>query len=127
MSFIKYQGPAVLWAFIILVLCSIPFDGVDKSPLFFEGFDKLVHCGLFFVLIIFAAAGNIRQYGTLKFTFKNAFKLFAVVILFGAVIELLQQAVFTWRSGDWNDLFADTVGAGMGIFSILMMRYASSE
>lgn len=49
-----------------------------------------------------------------------AFTITLTAILYGGIIELLQLWVFTWRSGEWADLFADTVGAGMGIFSILV-------
>jgi VanZ family protein len=41
-------------------------------------------------------------------------------MLYGGLIEILQETIFTWRSGDWNDLFADSVGACMGIFSVVI-------
>ena len=54
----------------------------------------------------------------------------AVAILYGGAIELLQNYIFTWRDGDWNDLFADTVGAAMGTFSVCVtingMRYVKT-
>ena len=42
------------------------------------------------------------------------------VIIYGGVIELLQLFIFTWRSGEWNDFFADSVGACMGAFSVVL-------
>jgi hypothetical protein len=35
--------------------------------------------------------------------------------------------IFTWRSGEWNDLFADSVGAGMATFSTLLLATALSD
>lgn len=99
---------------------------VGKSPRFFAGFDKLVHCGLFFVFNILSTYGIIRQQRNLRWL--NAVKVLVITIAFGAVIELLQLYVFTWRSGDWNDLFADSVGAGMATFgSILTVTLISDE
>jgi hypothetical protein len=93
---------------------------VGESHLFFPGFDKLVHCGFFFVFVVFYCNGYIRQQnkGQLSYTAASVITLGA--ILFGGLIELLQLLVFTWRSADWSDLFADSVGACMGIFSILI-------
>jgi VanZ family protein len=97
---------------------------VQKSPLFFEGFDKLVHTGLFAVLAIFYAAGSIRRWGTNTLRIEIAIKNTIVVVSYGALIEVLQTYVFTWRSGDWNDLFADTVGACLGIFGVIVTAFA---
>jgi VanZ family protein len=94
--------------------------GVGESHLFFSGFDKLVHCGLFAVLAIFYFAGSIKRLNTSTILFKVAIKNALVLISFGAMIEILQKYFFTWRSGNWDDLFADVVGAGIGIFGVLI-------
>lgn len=121
---IKYQRPALWWALIILILCSISFGSVGESPLFFAGFDKLVHCGLFFVLTVFISHGFIRQNGGGQFTFINGVLVGLAAIAYGAIIELLQLFVFTWRGPEWNDLFADSVGAGMAVFSAWLVLNA---
>lgn len=126
-NILKYQRPAIWWALVILILCDISFGSVSKSPLFFPGFDKLVHCGLFFVFSTFAGSGVIRQYGTRHFTLVAGLKVFAVAIIFGGIIELLQLYIFTWRSAEWDDLFADSVGAGMAVFCILVTLFATSN
>ncbi|MCC8424707.1 VanZ family protein [Mucilaginibacter sp. UR6-11] len=101
-------------------MCNADFGSVGKSHLFFPGFDKLVHCGFFFMMVVLSCNGYIRKNGAGNLWFKPAFVITLLAILYGAIIELLQLWVFTWRSGEWNDLFADTVGAGMAIFSILV-------
>ncbi|MDT3402906.1 VanZ family protein [Mucilaginibacter terrae] len=125
-SFLRYQKLTLGWALFVLVICNMPMGEVGKSPRFFAGFDKLVHCGLFFVFNILSTYGIIRQQRNLRWL--NAVKVLVITIAFGAVIELLQLYVFTWRSGDWNDLFADSVGAGMATFgSILTVTLISDE
>ena len=123
-SKLKFYWPAILWAFFILIICNLPLGKVQKSPLFFEGFDKLVHTGLFAVLAILYCAGSIRRWGTNTIRIEIAIKNTIVLISYGALIEMLQTYVFTWRSGDWNDLFADTVGICLGIFGVIVTAFA---
>ncbi|WP_162996729.1 VanZ family protein [Mucilaginibacter kameinonensis] len=118
--FLKYHGPAILWALFVLVICSVHLDSVDKSPLFFEGFDKLTHCGLFFTLIVLVCFGVIRQQKPKRLTYTGMFIIWIVSIIFGGLIEILQVSIFTWRTGDWNDLFCDVLGACMGVFSVML-------
>src|SRR5471030_666279 len=113
----KYYGPAILWALFILLVCSLDLSDVSRQPIFFPGFDKLTHCGLLFVLVVFTCTCLMRQQSGRLLSYKEVITITAAAILYGGIIELLQLYVFTWRSAEWNDLFADTVGASMGAFS----------
>ena len=116
----KYYGPAILWALFIFIMCTIKLGKVTESPMFFPGFDKLVHCGFFFVLVVFYCNGLIRKLLPLPLSYKWVITVTIIAIIYGGIIELLQLTIFTWRSGEWNDLFADAVGASMGAFSIII-------
>nr|WP_294792462.1 VanZ family protein [uncultured Mucilaginibacter sp.] len=126
-TLLKNQRLTLLWALFVFILCNVEIGEVGKSHLFFPGFDKLVHCGLFFVLVVFIANGFIRQKINERLTYKNAWLITLLAIAFGALIEILQLTIFTWRSGDWDDLFADSVGACMGIFSVLITINATEH
>ncbi|MEO7213519.1 VanZ family protein [Mucilaginibacter sp.] len=121
---IKPYWPAILWALFILVICSLPMGSIGSSHLFFPGFDKLTHCGLFFVLAVLYCYGSIRKFKIREVRIEIAIKNTIVLISYGALIEVLQLYIFTWRSGDTADLFADTVGACMGIFAVLVTSNA---
>lgn len=114
-SILKYQKLTLGWALFVLVMCNINTGKVGHSPLFFPGFDKLVHCGFFFMFTALTLQGITQQRGNLALI--SCVKVFVIAIVFGAIIEVLQLYIFTWRSGEWNDLFADSVGAGMAAFS----------
>jgi len=124
-AFLKYQKLTLGWALFVLVLCNMKMGELSHSPSFFPGFDKLVHCGFFFVFTVLATYGAIKQKGNL--TIGTCVKVLIIAIVFGALIEILQIYWFTWRSGEWNDLFADTVGASMATFSSLMIATAVSN
>ncbi len=121
---LKFQRLTILWALVIFTLCSINLGGVSKSPMFFAGFDKLVHCGLFFVLVVMLCSGLLRNSNRHNLNPVQAFWGLMIPIAYGAFIEILQLYIFTWRSGEWGDLFADTVGASMGLFSVLITLWA---
>jgi VanZ family protein len=122
----KYYGPAILWALFIFTMCSVKLGKVAESPMFFPGFDKLVHCGFFFVMVIFLCNGSIRQHFGQIISYKRVLMITLIAILYGGLIEILQLIIFTWRSGEWNDLFADTVGAFMGAFGVVITVNAVS-
>ncbi len=122
---LKYQRLTFLWALFIFILCTISFGKITKASIFFPGFDKLAHCGLFFVFTVLMCSGLIRANNRYQLSFGHVFASLTISILFGGLIELLQLYIFTWRSGEWGDLFADTVGAGMGVFGVLITIWSA--
>lgn len=121
---LKYQTMALLWAFFILVICCVSLGKVGESHLFFKGFDKLTHTGLFFVLTVLTFYGIIRKQKSIRFSSAVFISIIFIMFLFGGLIEVLQWKVFTYRSAEWNDLFCDVLGSLMGIFSILVTTHA---
>lgn len=119
-TILKYNRLTFLWALFIFIICNVDLGGVGKSHLFFEGFDKLTHCGLFFVLVTFCGVEYLRKNNLNTLPWLWAFGITLLAIVYGGIIELLQLYVFTWRSGEWPDLFCDTVGACMAMFCILV-------
>lgn len=114
----------MLWAFFILIICNMSIEHLGRPPRFFTGFDKLTHCGLFFVLAILFCINYLKRHNSNYLPLRPAFFITIAIILYGGVIELLQEYIFTWRSGDWWDLFADSVGVFMGLFSVLLTTVA---
>ncbi|WP_147238758.1 VanZ family protein [Mucilaginibacter hurinus] len=102
-------------------------EKIGQPPRFFEGFDKLTHCGLFFVLAVFCCNGYLRHQRTVALPFTTLVFITIAIILYGGVIELLQQYIFTWRSGDWWDLFADAVGTCMGMFAVVLTLFSAQN
>ncbi len=119
---LKFQWPAIIWSLLVLILCDIPLSGVPGSSSFFEGFDKMVHLGFFFVLTVFLFHGKIRQQNSYDYRILTIIKILLINILLGGGIELLQWKVFTYRSAEWWDFFSDMTGLGMGIFSYLLLH-----
>lgn len=119
---LKFQWPAIIWSLLVLILCDIPLRNVPGGRSFFEGFDKMVHLGFFFVLTVFLFYGKIKQQNSYDYRLLTIIKIALINIVLGGGIELLQWKVFTYRSAEWWDFFSDMVGLGMGIFSYLLLH-----
>lgn len=124
---IKHQYLAILWAIVVLILCDLPLDDINPGVPLFEGFDKLVHTGFFFVLTVLLFYGKIRQQQSYTFRILTIVKILLVTAALGAGIEVLQWKVFTYRSADIWDFFTDMAGVGMGIFSYIFLHRTGHE
>lgn len=119
---LRYQIWAILWTIVILVLCNMKMPASDGPGFFFEGFDKLVHLGFFFILTIFLLYGKINHQHNYSFRTLTIFKIIVVTAALGAGIELLQWKVFTYRSAEWWDFACDMAGVFMGVFSYILLH-----
>ena len=117
----KHYIWAVLWAMVVVVLCSLPSAATDDVPKF-PGIDKLVHTGFFFVFTVLLYYGAIRRVGSARPSWSTSIKVIVFSGLFALFTEYLQWKIFTYRSAEAWDLFADAVGTGMGVFAYLLLH-----
>ena len=120
---IRYQYLSILWAMFVLIMCEMPpIDSAKSGITFFEGFDKLAHTGFFFVLTVFLFYGKIKEHSSYSYRPLTILKILLITLALGMLIEVLQLKIFTYRSAEWWDLFADMTGVGMGIFSYIFLH-----
>lgn len=113
---------AALWAIVILLLTCLPMgETTGKIPVF-EGMDKIVHTGFFFIFSVLLCFGFSRKNKTRKASWAIVCVVAVISVAFGLLTEFLQYQFFTYRSGDWWDVFVDVVGTGMGLFSYLVLH-----
>ena len=124
---LKYQLWAVVWTIVILVLCNMRMPDTHGSGFFFEGFDKLVHMGFFFVLTVLLFFGKIRYQHSYKYRSLTIFKIILITGSIGGIIELLQWKVFTYRSAEWWDFGCDMTGVFMAVFSYALLHKTNYE
>ncbi|SRR5690606_10972868 len=117
----KHYIWAVLWAVVVVVLCGLPSAATDEVPKF-PGIDKLVHTGFFFVFTVLLYYGAIRRVGTFRPSWRISVRVVLFSCLFALFTEYLQWKIFTYRSAEAWDLFADAVGTGMGVFAYLLLH-----
>src|SRR5690606_32484256 len=118
---LKFQWPAIAWAIVVLILCDMPVSSSGPS-IFFEGFDKMGHLGVFFILTVLLFYGKINQQNSYDYRPLTIVKILLITSTLGGGIEILQWKVFTYRSAELWDFIADMLGVGMGIFSYLLLH-----
>ena len=94
----------VTLSLILLSLVKIPAHNLGVSHL-----DKWQHCFAYFVLSI----------SWLTVFNKKKKKLLTVVccILLGIIIEILQNKLTSYRTGDYHDVIANSLGVLLGLFA----------
>ncbi|MCW3085765.1 MAG: putative integral rane protein [Bacteroidetes bacterium] len=106
----------MLWALIILILCGIPGRDIPHiSFLELLSFDKFVHTGIFFVLILLTVRGFILQTRFEALQKKAKLTAFVLCVVYGGSLEILQGTVFEGRSADIFDFIANSFGCTMGL------------
>ena len=120
--FLKHTKWAMLWALLILILCGIPGRDIPHiSFLELLSFDKFVHAGIFFVLVLLTIRGFLLQ-TMIRFLQTNA-KITATTfcIIYGALLEVMQGTFFQERSADIFDFIANSFGviAGLTMYTII--------
>ena len=110
-KFIKEHWKSLVWAAIIMILCGLPGDDLNKVKLInIPYFDKFVHWSLYFVFALFLISENNSQRKIGEVTY-NAILIAAIIsISYGALIEILQKFVFIHRGAEIWDEVANTLG-----------------
>lgn len=124
---LKYQAWAIAWTLLIVIFCCIKTEGASGTGFFFEGFDKLVHLGFFYVLTVLMFFGKITYQHNYRFRTLTIFKIILITASIGAGIEFLQALFFTYRSAEWWDFGCDMIGVMMGVFSYVLLHKMDYE
>lgn len=112
---------ALLWALGIMLLTLMPASDVPRWPWAAQvHLDKFVHAFLFGVQAVLLGLA-IATRRTWRSPAQPFFLVLLIALLFGALIEVLQENMDIGRHGDVWDLMADGAGALLG-YSFLRWR-----
>jgi uncharacterized membrane protein len=104
-------------AFIFFtILFCLPGSALPKEDLFSKiWIDKWVHIGIFTTLLFLWCGVVVPGH------FKSYLLLIFFAVLYGYLIEVIQDRFIPNRSFDWGDLLADFVGSVIGL--LVWRRY----
>jgi len=131
-SFFRIGAP-ILWAILILVLCSIPGKDIPSVGwLQVLGPDKWVHAAIFVVqyLLLMLAFSNV--YVERFWQFSGHWIAVMLCLLYAALTEVYQHVFLPDRYGDVYDFIANTIGILIGIllyyrYGERILRYVSQQ
>lgn len=123
-SIVRYASVPIVISLVILYLCCLipPKDIPEVGFDFLIPTDKIVH----FLMYLGLSGATALNYIHAKKGHINLCKLllfaFICPILYGGLIEILQQNFFPPRSGDWSDFLADVLGSLFALPIVLKYR-----
>lgn len=83
--------------------------------------DKIVHFTMYFVMC------SLLLFEYLRLQQKSKTKAIIAIVIFsityGALMEIAQYELTTYRSSDYLDILANTIGAATGLSIILYYQY----
>ena len=109
-SYIRYTLiPGIVALLIFYLTCIVNVDSIPVPKKIFQ-FDKVAHFGMFFFLSLVIYFDYYRLHNGKPKMYKWLFLGLIVPIIYGGVIEILQEKYFG-RSGDVMDFVADALGS----------------
>jgi len=120
----------VSWAVLISILSIMPTDGIDNQMWsFIPHQDKIMHFifyGIFSFLLIRAFLSYFRKN---RSVWMLALITFLIIVLYGIIIEIIQDRLTSSRQGDIMDMVSNLAGCIVGIFLVLFVPFfrVSSE
>lgn len=109
----RFILPGVLWLIIVVGLSLTPGNELQRTDWVFE-FDKVVHTGIYALLVHLWLTGLKRQRSN-RFLRDKAFPLvIGLSIALGVIIEFLQGAFISGRVFDIYDIIANVIGVFVG-------------
>ena len=109
--------PARIWAIILGILMLLPQNAFPNSKLF--SYDKLAHLGVFLIFSILVLAGYQLKGKLDDGNTKYRNRALTISIVYGIVLEFLQQFV-PGRMSDIYDLIANFTGALLGVIVFMI-------
>lgn len=112
MTNLKAYIPAIIWVFIILFLSGYPGSELPKIAIWqIDKFGHIIMYGTLSFLLLFPF---VKQFLAHNKWFKISLLVILSCVLYGGLMEILQNNIFINRSGNWIDFMANTIGAIMG-------------
>ncbi len=120
---IKLYIKSIIWGIFILFICSISFSTDQEINYIFNILppDKVFHTFLYFIFIIFLLHDLYKK---IKRTKRLAIIAISIAFLYGLLIEIMQQYIFTYRTAEFFDLVSNLTGIflGYGFYIIIIQK-----
>ncbi len=123
-NLIHNHWKSVVWAIVILILCGMPGDDLNKVKFIdIPHLDKIVHGFLYFVFTLLLISENNTQKTYFEVTMSSIIIAAAIALSYGILIEILQKFLFISRGAEILDMVANTIGF---LIAVILYRKVNS-
>jgi VanZ family protein len=125
-GFFKCFYKSLIWALVILFLCLLPSDKVNRLIFIrFVHFDIIVHFIFYFILeaiLYIDISRYLKEQGKI---YLIALLIVLILLLWGIMIELMQHYIVASRMGTASDVASNLCGTivSLGIIIIIARKY----
>lgn len=104
---------AIFWTLLVMVLLCIPGSEFPQPGVFadIQNLDKLIHVFLFGNFVFLWGSYTHVGQTDRQHWFKMLIIITLIGIVFGVVMEIIQRHFIPFRSFEWVDILADSIGA----------------
>lgn len=118
--------PFLLWIALIIVLLTLPAKDFSEVKVAIPFLDKIVHFGLFALLVVLYGLPFIKQ--PFRKNSKKIFLIMLFAIVLGITMEFVQKYCTNSRGFSEWDMVADAIGAVSGfIFVRILSQYFNDQ
>ena len=116
-----FTSSFICWIVIITFLSLYSFKDVDTQKISIPHLDKMVHFAFYFVAAILGSLLIRERTKGHLYVSKSVLISMLFVIIYGIVIEVVQNTFTDYRSGDLYDVLANSLGAFFGAGTIFII------
>ncbi|MBT8308696.1 MAG: VanZ family protein [Maribacter sp.] len=119
----QYAIAFISWMVFVTFSSLYSFEGSGFGSFNVPNGDKIVHFIFYFVAAVLGSLFLLETKKEMALQSIQVIILAFSLIFFGIIIEVIQEAFTTNRSGDVNDALANSIGAILGILAIFVINY----
>lgn len=115
----KFLKPAAYaYTLFIAVICLMPMPQVSNAP---KDSDKVIHLLVYFIFTLIWFLYYFLRVKTENFN-QSLIKCVGLALIYGILIEVVQEIATVSRSADFKDLIANSIGILTGVIVIITMK-----
>ena len=121
-NFFRTYYKSILVLFIILFMSIASGQKIERvNWINIPHFDKIVHLLIYMIFSLVLAYDIQKSNANISLRRTILIVLFSVM-LYGGIMELIQEYLIKTRSGDWLDFASDTIGIIFAVLLIILNR-----
>ena len=118
--FLRAHWMSIPLCFMILYLCFMDTQSLPKVGM--SNFDKLIHFTMYLTMSLVIFFENTNYFKKKVLVSNIVYFSFFFPVIYSGLIELGQEYISPFRTGDWMDFYFNVAGAFTGLIICLLIN-----